>query len=217
MRAEDRFLESTFGWLPMPGYAHKYIHGGGDGNDNIPAVRSFVDAEWLLEQNPNVDYEAVIEEVMKTEYTRVGSPRSPKQALRMLARRLHLERTKWFPGWLARFAASNADFKRAYKTVVLQCPECCSGHLRVLKRRYPSGRWYRFAACSDYHVTGCRFTVASKVYAVQKSLLIFSTTPLDYSDLPAYLSRTSVKERPSRAASREKRRVHAEQAKISIP
>lgn len=123
MRAEDPFLESTFGWLPMPGYAHKYIHGGGDANDDVSAVRSFADAELLLQENPDVDFEAIFDKVMKAEYARAGPPRSLIHGVRKLMRRMHPERTKWFPGWVARFAASNADFERAYMTVVLAVPK----------------------------------------------------------------------------------------------
>jgi hypothetical protein len=125
--------------------------------DNVDALGAAVDA--LLE--PTSASVAALGTIVADEVRRRGlqQPRDIWRTFKILALRA-AEEDRWVPG-LAVKLSKDPRWSYLYRRVRLRC-DWCTGYLVVRKRH---DRRYRFAGCSNYTATGCRFTMASRAYA----------------------------------------------------
>ena len=145
-------------------------------------VRSLAEAELIVATVPGVDVVVLLNAVLAFETARRGRCRSTGVlgALDVLAKLVRdAEQGNGLTRIFSAVSRENREFRRLWIVTRVSCPDCGVGHLRVLRRRYPSGKVYRFVACSQFYPADCRHTEAVATYVGRKGLACLRRLEMD--------------------------------------
>ncbi len=139
-------------------------------------VRSIAEAELILAAYPDTDPVLLVNQVLAHKYSGRGIPRGQLGLLHLLANVMQdFQEGEGLSRVFSALSRDCRDFRRIWKGLRMYCPACGhseGGYLRILRRRYPSGRVYRFAACTQFYKSGCRFTESSRRYVGRKGVSV---------------------------------------------
>ncbi len=141
-------------------------------------VRSLADVKAIAAADPDADIVGLINAALAR--GRASRGNAPKKALAILDLLTNLmreiERGSGLSRMFSGVSRESCEFRRLWIITRVPCPDCKVGHLRILRKRYRSGKVYRFAGCTQYYPAGCRFTESSVRYVGRKGLAIISAS-----------------------------------------